>query len=71
MNTRNLTFSSGTQPSNRGSRMCFDVTISDDRLVEGVEKIVICALDDNTPEEDSACTNIFIEDNDSMSGLVN
>lgn len=71
MNKRNLSFPSGTQPANQGLRTCFDVTIFDDHLVEGVEKIVICALEDNTSEEEIACTDIFIEDNDSTPGLVN
>lgn len=66
MNTQNLTFPSGTQPSHRGSHMCFDVTIFDDYLVEGIEKLVICALDDNTPKTYSDCTDIFIEDDDGI-----
>ena len=67
INTRNLTFTSGTGPFDRGSVMCIDISIVNDFLVEGTEKFVLCALDENNmPGDYSACTDIFIEDDDGI-----
>lgn len=63
----NLTYASGTQPFGTGSQKCLSISISDDELVEGTEKIVVCGFYEQTAKvifQDGGCTDIFIEDND-------
>ena len=63
----NLTYASGTQPFSTGFQKCLSISISDDEIVEGTEKIMVCGFYEQTTKvifQDSGCTNITIEDND-------
>ena len=64
MGLDNFKFAAGTQPGSE-SKMCINISIIDDELVERTEKLVIC-LNTTQPTADSDCTDIYIEDNDGM-----
>ena len=65
----NLTYASGIQSFGSGSQMCFNISITDDQLVEQTETFVVCGCP--TPlaviPEANGCTTVTIEDNDGKS----
>ena len=46
--------------------MCLNVSITDDQLVEGTERLLVCGCSTQTAVLllNDGCTNVYIEDND-------
>ena len=46
--------------------MCLNVSITDDQLVEGTERLLVCGCSSQTAVLllNDGCTNVYIEDND-------
>jgi hypothetical protein len=63
INLSNFTFDVGAEP---GSFMCLNISITDDQLVEGTERILVCGCSTQTAVLllNDGCTSVYIEDND-------
>ena len=64
MGLGNFKFAAETRP---GSRMCINIFINDDELVERTERFIVC-LNSTQTSVDSSCTVVHIEDNDRKIG---